>query len=66
MRKFNAFDYVQKAYGEQIKKGARVRHIEKNQTGTVAKAEGQYIHILWDGDLKTNGPYHPTSNLEYI
>jgi len=64
--KTNPFEYIQNYYGKHIKKGARVKQPSKDKTGTVAKADGQYIHILWDGDLKTTGPYHPTSDLEYL
>lgn len=60
------FEYIHGYYGAHIKKGARVRDDRKNKTGTVAKASGQYIHILWDGDLKPTGPYHPTSDLTYL
>lgn len=66
MKKTDPFEYVQRAYGDHITKGARVSHDEKHKTGTVAKADGQYIHILWDGDLKPVGPYHPTSELTYL
>lgn len=71
MSKPDPFEYVQGAYGEHIKKGARVKNTCKSSkqfgtTGTIATAKGQYIHILWDGDLKPMGPYHPTSDLEYL
>jgi hypothetical protein len=66
MIKNNEFDYVNRCYGLQLKKGSRVKDIKKNIIGIVAKGEGQYIYILWDGDLKHTGPYHPTSDLEYI
>lgn len=59
------FDYVNTAYGLNIKRGSRVRD-NKGKTGTVAKGAGNYIYILWDGDLKAKGPYHPTSDLEYL
>ena len=66
MSKPDPFEYIQNGYGAHIKKGVRVKHETKGTTGTVAKASGQYIHILWDGDLKPTGPYHPTSELEYL
>lgn len=66
MKKANEFDYVNKAYGLALVRGMRVRDTRKNIVGTVSKGDGAYIHILWDGALKTKGPYHPTSDLEYF
>jgi len=65
MKNKNEFDYVNRAYGLNLERGKRVRDTRNNVLGTVAKGDGQYIHILWDGDLQLKGPYHPTSDLEY-
>lgn len=64
--KINEFEYINRYYGLSIKKGTRVFYIPKNKTGTVAWGDGNYIYILWDGDLRPTGPYHPTSELVYI
>lgn len=64
MKKPDPFDYIRNAYGVQAKKGQRVKY--RNRTGTIARADGAYIYILLDGDLKPTGPYHPTSEIEYL
>jgi len=65
------FDYINTMYNLNLTRGKRVKCTEansrfSNKYGTVAKGEGNYIHILFDGDLKTSGPFHPTSGLEYL
>ena len=64
MRRTDPFEYIRNAYGVPAKRGQRVKYL--GHTGTIAKADGQYIHILLDGDLIPTGPYHPTSDIEYI
>jgi hypothetical protein len=60
------FDYINNAYGLHVVRGSRVRWIPTNILGSVAKGDGQYIHIRWDDSGKVKGPYHPTSELEYL
>jgi hypothetical protein len=64
MQKFDPFEYIREVYRVPAKKGQRVRY--QKRIGTITKAKGPYIYIMLDGDLKPTGPYHPTSDIEYL
>ncbi len=59
------FDYINNAYGLSLTKNCAVVQPSTGRHGQVACAEGQYIHIRWDGEPRLMGPYHPTSDLSY-
>ena len=61
----NEFDYVNKYYGLNIMKHSPVINIRTAKRGQVAKGDGQYIWIQWDGAARPQGPYHPTDELKY-
>ena len=65
------FEYVNGAYGLNLRRGLRLKFGQKagaeraGKSGTVAKGDGQYVYILVDGDLKPSGPFHPTWEIVY-
>lgn len=59
------FDYVNEYYPVKLRRGTKVVHVRSGREGKVYRADGQYIYIMWDGDEKSTGPYHPTDGLEY-
>jgi hypothetical protein len=59
------FDYINRFYGLAIRKGSSVRQPSTGKMGVVHKDEGAHIMILWNGEGKPRGPYHPTYDLEY-
>lgn len=62
-----SFDYINRSYGLNIRRGTRVRYTGGNapRFGTVTEADGQYIDIRFDGAVGEAGPFHPTWELEY-
>ncbi len=66
MRKIDPFGYVNQAYGLDLRKGRRVISTYKDRRpGYVWRGEGHQIYIKFDDTGKVEGPYHPTSDLEY-
>lgn len=67
MRKIDPFIYVNQYYGLDLHQGRRVvaTFNAVHRAGYVWKGDGQYIHIKFDDTGRTEGPYHPTDNLEY-
>lgn len=59
-----SFKYIQDCYGVPAKRGQKVKHRERY--GVITSATGQYINIRFDGDKDSTGPFHPTSEIEYI
>lgn len=59
------FDYINRYYGLSLTKNCRVVQSSTGKTGQVAKGDGQYIRIRWDGAKRADGPYHPTDDLTY-
>jgi len=71
-KKIGEFDWINKNYALRLKRGSRLKFVDDGagkkyigKKGTVAMADGQYIMILVDGDLKPSGPFHPTSGILY-
>lgn len=59
-----SFKYIQDFYGVPAKRGQRVKY--RGRIGSITSASGHYINIRFDGDKQTTGPFHPTSEIEYI
>lgn len=62
--KYDQFQYIRDYYRVEAYKGKRVRYDGKD--GSITKSNGQYIYILFDGDKKERGPFHPTDGIEYL
>lgn len=62
----DCYAYVRSYYDVPAYVGMRVRVGIKE--GALVKAPGadQYIHILFDGDKRPRGPYHPTDGITYL
>lgn len=58
------FDYINRTYGLSIERGTPVV-FEGDRPGTVTRGSGQYIYILFKGDKRERGPFHPTWMMEY-
>ena len=60
--------YIRKTYGVPAKRGVRVRYTgdPKPKDGAIVSSNGTYIRVRWDGQSKTDGPYHPTWKMEYL
>lgn len=61
-------NYIQQYYQVPAEIGRRVRSTGEGapKEGVITKCDGQYIYIHFDGDKKPRGPYHPTSEMEYL
>lgn len=63
----DCYDYVRRYYGVPAYVGMRVRVRERE--GVLVQGRGrsdQYLHIRFDGEDKTSGPYHPTDGITYL
>ena len=61
----DCYDYVRRYYGVPAYIGMRVR--VQGHEGVLVKSRGdQYVYILFDGEQKKRGPYHPTDAVEYL
>lgn len=64
------FDYVNRNYGLNFKRGTRVEYTgdpqKGPQRGTIASAAKAHVNIRFDGSLKIVGPFHPTWELRSI
>ncbi len=61
-------NYIQQNYKVPAEIGRRVRSTGEGtpKEGVITECSGQYIYIHFDGDKKPRGPYHPTSEIEYL
>ena len=58
------FDYINKVYGLEIKRGTRV--VVNHRPGKIVSARpSHYINIHFDGEKKPLGPFHPLSGITY-
>lgn len=63
----SGYDYIKRAYGLEFSAGQRVRHIEIDKLGTVARCKessGHYVQVRFDGK-KHADPCHPQA-LEFV
>ncbi len=65
-----SFDYINRTYGLTLKRGSRVEYTGSRITGpkrgAVTSAKGQYINVRFDGEAKSDGPFHPTWEMRQI
>ncbi len=63
----NEFDYINRSYGLNVRKGGRVEYTGAGEpkAGTIVAADGPYLSIKLDGD-KHPSPYHPTWELKVL
>lgn len=61
---YDPLEYIRDHYHVPAYKGKRVSYGGKE--GTITKAINQYIQILFDGDKKPRGPFHPTDGITYL
>lgn len=61
----SGFTYINKTYGLSIGRGTRVTYTgdKKPWKGRVTSTRGAHIMILFDGDKRARGPFHPTWEL---
>lgn len=71
-RKIDEFEWVNRNYGLRLVRGLRLKVADTKtagrhagRKGSVARGDGQYIYILFDGEAKPQGPFHPTSDILY-
>jgi hypothetical protein len=60
------YEYIRSYYGVPAYVGVRVTI--GGRTGTVVPrkaGDGAYLYVLFDGDAKPRGPYHPTEKVIY-
>ena len=60
------YDYVRRYYGVPAYIGMRVRIRDREGVLVAARCPDQYLHVLFDGDKKPRGPYHPTDQIVYL
>ena len=64
--------YIRDTYGVPAYRGARVRYCRGKlgmdpRIGTIMSADGAYLRIRFDGDLRTYpAPFHPAWGLTYL
>lgn len=56
------FDYIQRNYGVDPKRGQRV--LAYGKPGVIVGADGHYLRIRLDGQKHANN-YHPTDEIDY-
>lgn len=56
----DCYDYVRRYYQVPAYIGVRVRIRDREGVLVNRKPGDQYVYILFDGDSRTAGPYHPT------
>ena len=61
----NDFDYINKTYGLDVRKGTRL--LFQNRPATVVRSRGPHLMITFDFDDGAFGPVpiHPTWEVEY-
>jgi hypothetical protein len=61
----DGYDYVRSYYNVPAYVGVRVK--VKDREGVIVKPRhgGQYVDVLFDGDKRPTGPYHP-NDLAYL
>lgn len=59
------FEYIRSYYGVPAKRGARIRYRGKN-LGTITSTQAAGLRIRMDGEKYSDGPYHPTWEMEYL
>lgn len=62
----DCYDYVRRTYGVPAYIGVRVRVRGREGVLVNQKPGDQYVYILFDGEQKWQGPYHPTDGIEYL
>lgn len=62
----DCYDYVRRTYRVPAYIGMRVRYAGREGVLVKPRCSDQYVHVLWDGDPSTKGPYHPTDGIEYL
>lgn len=66
-----SLQYIRETYGVPAKRGGRVRFTPENGKkpweGRITSADGAYLRIFRDGDVKTYpAPFHPTWGITYL
>ena len=61
----DCYQYVRNYYKVPAYVGVRVK--VKDKSGILVRStQGQYVYVLFDGDKRATGPFHPTDGIEYI
>lgn len=61
----DCYDYVRRYYGVPAYVGVRVTVSGRAGVLVKPRCADQYVHILFDGDKRMRGPYHPTDGVTY-
>lgn len=60
------YEYVRGYYNVPAFIGMRVRVKDREGVLVKPRSADQYVHILFDGDKRPRGPYHPTDGITYL
>lgn len=63
--RLDCYDYVRRYYSVPAYVGVRVAYRDKTGVLVHKSTAAQYVWVLWDGDKRPSGPYHPTDGIEY-
>ncbi len=66
MRNHDPYEYVRNYYNVPAFIGMRVRVKEREGVLVKPRCADQYVHILFDGDKRMTGPFHPTDGVTYL
>lgn len=65
----NQFEWINKTYNLNVKRGTRVAYTKPGHAGKVGRVtsvDRGYLRIRFDGDKKTYpAPFHPTWEISY-
>lgn len=60
----DCYQYVRQYYEVPAYIGVRVT--VRGKSGVLARTQqGHYVYILFDGEKRATGPFHPTDGIEY-
>lgn len=66
MRSYTPYSYVRRYYGVPAYVGVRVRVNGRDGELVDPRRDDQYVYVLFDGERKASGPWHPTDRIEYL
>ena len=61
----DCYAYVRRFYGVPAYVGMTVRVSGREGVLVNHRPSDQYVYILFEGDKRARGPYHPTDGIEY-
>ena len=61
----DCYEYVRRYYKVPAYVGVRVKVRDREGVLVKSRCPDQYVYVLFDGDKRMTGPFHPTDGIEY-